>query len=145
MASTEARFMKAVVQTGLEPTACWVWTARLNPKGYGQFSWSHDGKRTWFAHRVSYLLFNGPIPDGAEVDHLCRNRRCVRPSHLEVVTHAENVRRAAAIQKVDGECRHGHDLTASGTYLDRKGVVRCMECARVSRRKYSRKRLGAPV
>jgi len=71
-------------------TTCWCWTGHLDPGGYGVFwvAGRHCG-----AHRVAYELFRGSIPEGLEIDHLCRVRHCVSPWHLELVTHAENVRR----------------------------------------------------
>lgn len=74
---------------------CWLWTASLDGNGYGRF---HDGERDTKAHRSGYEMLVGPVPDGLELDHLCRVRACVRPDHLEPVTHAENVRRAAAAE-----------------------------------------------
>lgn len=73
---------------------CWLWTGAINNKGYGVFA-TDEGNQ--LAHRVSYVMFVGPIPEGLELDHVyargCRHRHCVNPDHLEAVTHAENVRR----------------------------------------------------
>src|SRR3990167_5796765 len=67
---------------------CWVWTARCDAAGYGRF----NGGYSQLAHRNAYERLVGPIPKGLEPDHLCRNRSCVRVTHLELVTHAENMR-----------------------------------------------------
>jgi len=88
---------------------CWVWTAALNNGGYGLVRL--DG-RTRRAHRVVYELLVGPIPEGLELDHLCRNHACVNPDHLEPVTHGENIRRGLNGFALRGLCRSGrHDIT----------------------------------
>lgn len=72
------RFWEKVDKSG----ECWLWTAYTTKKGYGQ---THIGGKTKYAHRVAYELSVGPIPDGKELDHLCRNRACVNPDHLDPV------------------------------------------------------------
>ena len=96
----------------LEDT-CWVWSASHSSTGYGSFRIS--GK-TYNAHRLSYELYRGDIPTGLHLDHLCRNRSCVNPYHLEAVTQGENVRRGArsrgvacghnSNKRVCTECKH---------------------------------------
>lgn len=71
---------------------CWIWTASCQPKGYGIFGVTSE--QNVLAHRFAYERCLRPIPDGLELDHLCKNRSCVNPIHLEPVTHVENVRRA---------------------------------------------------
>lgn len=87
--SLEDRFGQYVDRT-VGPDACWPWRARLSRDGYGRL-W--DGRYSADAHRIAYTLFVGPVPDDMDLDHLCRNRGCVNPAHLEPVTHDENLRR----------------------------------------------------
>lgn len=82
------------------------------------------------AHRFAYELANGPIPDGLEIDHLCRNRKCVNPAHLQAVSHRENMLRAAKTH-----CLNGHPLTGPNVYLRPDGRGReCRECRRRRRK-----------
>lgn len=74
----------------LRGCGCWPWTAST-ANGYGVLM---VNKRREYAHRLSYARFNGPIPDGLDIDHICRNRTCINPDHLEPVTRGENVRRS---------------------------------------------------
>lgn len=105
---------------------CWIWRGIVKPDGYGQFS------RTG-AHRVAYMLSVGPIPDGLEIDHLCFQILCVRPDHLEAVTHAENKRRRYARQT---GCHRGHEFTEENTY--RYGSRRvCRACNRIRVAQYA--------
>lgn len=95
---------------------CWEWTARRQTHGYGQLLW--DGK--WrLAHRIAYEMANGPVPAGRELDHLCSNKACVRPDHLEAVTHRENILRAssgfASINAAKTHCPRGHEYTPENT------------------------------
>jgi hypothetical protein len=84
----EARFFSRVNGT---PDGCWLWTAHVNPRtGYVQFRIGGRSGKMVLAHRWSYEHFVGPIPDGLQIDHLCRVRHCVNPSHLEPVTAREN-------------------------------------------------------
>lgn len=77
-----------------EPTGCWIWTGRLNRNGYGRAA---IAGREPVAHRAVYEALVGPIPSRRVLDHLCRNRRCVNPSHLEPVTVATNTHRGTAV------------------------------------------------
>jgi hypothetical protein len=106
------RFWEKVEKTG----GCWNWTAGLNAAGYGMFS---DGK-TRLAHRFAYEMVVGKIPDGLQLDHLCRNRSCVRPDHLEPVTNRENCLRGEspfAKHARQTHCVNGHEFTPENTYL----------------------------
>jgi hypothetical protein len=80
------------VQIG-DPEGCWPWLAATNNRGYGVTSRGGRGTRI-YAHRLAWELERGPIPEGLTIDHLCRNRGCINVRHMEVVTLAENIRRA---------------------------------------------------
>jgi len=79
-------------------SGCWPWLAGINQYGYG-ILW--HGGRNQMAHRIAYELLVGPIPSGLTIDHLCRNRRCVNPAHMEPVTREENSRRGAASRRLE--------------------------------------------
>lgn len=111
---------------------CWLWNGPLNSRGYGRVSRRAQGHE--YAHRVAWMESRGPIPEGLSIDHLCRNRRCVNPAHMELVTLAENTRRNLSptmFASQSGTCTRGHDLTAPGsTYKNGKGTQICRVCFR---------------
>lgn len=117
------------------PSGCWLWTATLSGKGYGQFRFR--GK-LWIAHRAAYEIFVGPIPEGATLDHLCRVRRCVNPEHLEPVSQRENLLRGDTItarHAAATHCPRGHEYNSENTYVQPiTGGRRCRTCRREQRR-----------
>lgn len=92
-------------------SGCFEWTGAMSSNGYGQF-WL-NGKNVG-AHRVSYEQFVEEIPDGLEIDHLCRNRKCVNPDHLEPITGSENLLRGAMRNKGKTHCPKGHPYELDG-------------------------------
>lgn len=113
-----------------EQGECLNWLGCLTPDNYGRLG----GK---YAHRVVYERLVGPIPAGLELDHLCRNTRCVKPEHLEPVTRAENMRRRYAAYT---HCKAGHEFTDSNTYVMPSGGRRCRACQSEACQKYRARR-----
>ncbi|MES2211457.1 MAG: HNH endonuclease signature motif containing protein [Chloroflexota bacterium] len=110
--------------------SCWLWTGTVTWRGYGQL---YIYGRFQQAHRAVYEEVRGPIPDGLHLDHLCRNRACVRPDHLEPVTAGENLRRGFGASGINGRkthCINGHEFTTENTVVYPSGTRRCKACAR---------------
>ena len=112
---------------------CMEWLGSRDKNGYGRFGANDEalgGPQVWNAHRVAWTLLNGPIPDGLQIDHLCRNRGCVRVEHLEPVTQRENIVRGDgyAGQARKTHCKHGHSLADA---LIHHGRRTCRECNRI--------------
>ena len=122
---------------------CWVYTKKLNQDGYGRIYW--NGRQTML-HRITYELHVGKINSRMEIDHLCRNRACCNPSHLEQVTHKVNMERGL---KNGGKkfremthCKYGHPFDEKNTYW-RKDMKRgriCRKCRNVSATKSHKKK-----
>lgn len=118
-----------------EVDECWPWLGSLQRTGYGR-GIRINGPQIQ-AHRASYMLLVGPIPDGLQIDHLCRNPRCVNPAHLEPVTPGENVRRRPTCTKT--KCKHGHDFTPENTYNRSDGRRMCRKCVAATERRRAAK------
>lgn len=130
---------RIAARTVVDDNGCWLWQGYLMPNGYAFVT--VRGKRS-YAHRLSYITFVGPIPDGLVMDHLCRVRHCVNPEHLEPVTIGENVRRGAPATK--SHCVNGHPRDEMHmAWFSERGRLRrrCQVCAREAvRRCLERKR-----
>lgn|SRR5690606_5793950 len=123
-AATEARFLAKIRR---EDGGCWLWTGGLTRTGYGKFG------GTGLAHRYAYQRFIGQIPAGMQLDHLCRNRACCNPSHLEPVTGRENLLRGDTWQARNAaktHCPQGHEYTPENTYRYADGRRKCRACGR---------------
>ena len=114
---------------------CWVWLGPKAANGYGRVGFLGQWRA---AHRVSWEALHGPVPEGLELDHLCRVRECVNPGHLEPVTHAENMRRAAVLRT---HCAKGHEFTETNTVTS-AGYRQCRTCINAIKRAW-RARLRA--
>lgn len=108
---------------------CWTWVAAIANTGYGVMN---DGTHVVGAHRLSILFSGIDIPQGMHVDHLCRNRPCVRPSHLEVVTPRENTMRSNCPSSRNSKktvCSEGHSFDDRNTYIRKSGARQCRICS----------------
>ncbi len=122
---------------------CWEWTGAVQSNGYGSFGITRS--RSVLAHRFAYEELRGQIPEGMALDHLCRNRLCVRPLHLEPVTTAENNRRALPFRMENGMgyCKNGHPLSGENVYgRPNSAARRCKTCNAIFNRAW-RERMGA--
>lgn len=123
----------------LEVNGCWEWQAYRNPAGYGILMVDRKPRR---AHRLTYELLVGPIPAGLEIDHLCRNRACANPAHLEPVTRLENVRRgmapaaSAERNRAKTHCVRGHLFDEANTRITPKGYRDCRACRKIYKALY---------
>lgn len=121
-----------------EKTTCWDWMASTDKDGYGQF-WLN--KKYHKAHRVSYELIKGVLTKGLTLDHLCKNKKCCNPEHLEQVSIQTNLKRAfhqiSTINSKKTHCNNGHEFTPDNTYITPLGKRQCNECQRQRKKKYN--------
>jgi hypothetical protein len=112
-------------------TRCWVWDKAKDRDGYGVTQIKRKNLRV---HRAAYEAIVGPVPSGLVLDHLCRNRACYNPDHLEPVTNRENLMRgdtAAAKRAAQTHCKRGHEFTSANTYTTSQGNRSCRECRKL--------------
>lgn len=138
--SVEERFWSKVNKT----ESCWLWVAGHTNNGYGVFNAKEFSSR--MAHRISYELSVGMIPEGLQIDHLCKVTLCVNPTHLEPVTPQENVNRSDMAQLnrerlTQTHCNRGHELSGNNVNPSAKGRRRrCRLCGRIRIWEYRIKR-----
>lgn len=133
VAARATRFWDRVERT----EGCWIWCGPVHRSGYGRCYFAQGWTR--YAHRVAYLLAVGPVAADLELDHLCRNRRCVNPDHLELVSHRQNILRGLAPSAVNARrtsCVAGHPFDARNTYVYRDGTRQCRRCRARRQREY---------
>jgi len=120
-------------------SGCWVFTGCISVYGYGRITVDRDiGPH--HTHRVAYEALIGPIPDGHDIDHLCRNRACCNPMHLEPVTRLENFKRGFNAMRAKTHCPQGHEYTPENIYWLQPGNRRdCLTCRRERGRRSSLK------
>lgn len=132
---------KLMSKVAIDSNGCWLWQGGKTYDGYARV---HAGGKTRRVHRLMYQYHKGPIPEGLQLDHLCRVRHCVNPNHLEAVTARENLMRGETIAsgklKLPGfsstHCPHGHEYTPENTYIRPNGGRYCRTCERLSKAKY---------
>ena len=132
---TEARFWSKVDKDGPIPDyaphlgKCWLWTGGKVRRGYGRF---YLNSTATMAHRFAYEAAIGPIPEGLQIDHLCRTTACCNPAHLEAVTQRENILRGngmGARWAARTHCKNGHSLAGENLLIRPDGSRRCRVCA----------------
>lgn len=131
--SVLARFEKLL--TPVTESGCWLWIGATNWRGYGQFKLAGSAIQ---AHRVSYQLFVGPIPEIYTIDHLCRVRCCVNPTHLEAVPHGVNLLRGDTINAIAAsktQCPQGHPYSGENLIIKKEGTRACRTCKNIIHRK----------
>jgi hypothetical protein len=139
------RFWVKVVESR---NGCWLWTAGQRRGGYGRFRTGGKGSPTTVSHRYAYEYLVGVVPHGLQLDHLCRNRLCCNPNHLEPVTPRENTLRGLTSARMNASkthCPQGHEYNTKNTRLIKKGARierHCRLCGRDNMRAFRARKRG---
>jgi hypothetical protein len=132
---TNATFITRV--NGFSKNQCKEWDGGINKHGYGTVRIGRE-RKMWYVHRLAYTLFVGEILEGLQIDHLCRNRKCLNIHHLEPVTQKENMKRGITASKT--KCKNGHAFDKANTYITPRGLRNCRHCNRDCKRRAAEKR-----
>ncbi len=130
-----------MAQFEVDEVGCWNWTGTCDRDGYGKIKGEPPERRTLAAHRVSYELLVGPTSE--TIDHLCRNRRCVNPSHLEATSLRDNILRGESFSAKNARkthCDNGHLLSGENLRIRADGSRRCRSCQKVYSARYQAKK-----
>lgn len=135
-----------------DPSGCWQWIASLTGRGYGVFrvgsrrAHAAAPRHLSYAHRLSYESLVSPIAGALTIDHLCRNRGCVNPAHMEPVTIGENILRgngSSAVRARQTHCLRGHPFDSLNTHIRQDGTRHCRACDRDRCRRYYERKIDA--
>lgn len=143
MTSRRVLFLDRLVEHIDFTPDCWVWTGNRHEAGYGRIM---IDRVLWRAHRAVYEATVGPIPDGLHIDHLCRNRACVNPDHLEPVTEQVNILRGVSPHALNARkthCQEGHPFAGDNLLLWADGKRRCRICMTERNRQTTARRRAA--
>ena len=118
-------------RTVVTETGCWEWIGAKDRYGYGRMGFQVEGELRYFrVHRISHEVFRSEIPQGLVIDHLCRNRACANPAHMEAISAKENIRRGLRANLAKAECPKGHPYSIVNTYTSKAGKRSCRACQR---------------